>query len=498
MKKTIAKIMAAAMVLSTITAPNAFAATYEGTNYATNTKVKLKNFSIGDTVLWADGVRYDNALDLQLDSTVFTKTATGNLNAIKPADDTYTFAGKAGGTTKVSKLSFYGAGAQRVTFDAVTPTDVKSDTATYDVLVKEPSTSKQVEIEKAIMEMISDGVAEKVTVNGEYNDLVVADDLSSWYWIVFDNRGNFTPRFNWNWTKFSDWTAKLLNRGVITGRTWIVDNNGNRLMPWTGTISIRNWGTTTDDYWNGIVKLKASNNRYTPIRVHCDADTKSVAGANLGLFAQVVNNTTIQGVNWATGALTISALSNRRMHILDVNEYDLEILKSDYAKGKNLMLDKVYVFATADPLNDNGFYSAMTGWEDYFNLGVDTDLGTVAIGKIDTIHARLFKECKEKYVDAQYAKFINNGAFRKNKQLKKARIGDEKNIKKINEKAFYDCKKLATVKLSGKALKRVGKDAFKKCKNNILFKIKGNDKQVKRAAKMLLKQAPAKARYAKI
>jgi hypothetical protein len=511
MKKTIAKIMAAAMVLSTIAAPNAFAEdvlTNSGNYYDlyNNAVVNIRDFKIGNAELWANGVKQgSSSLDLSIKAVEAAKlldyTTKTDPYWTTPANDNYTLAGETGGTTKVNKLVIGDVSTQKAKVTAATPVSA-ADTKTFD-LISNPGAigaNNAYEAEAAIMEMIKNGVAKKANVNGEYNDLVVASDLSSWYRIQFNTaNGVFTPQFNPAYAKFADWYAKMLNGGVISGTTGIYDQNGNLLLNWDVTVWLTDIGTTTDDYWNGIVKLKANSNRYTPIRVHFDYVDGAIAGANLGLFTTVVNGTRIQGItNWTTGALTIAELANKRIEILDVNSNDLAILKSDWAKGKNLMLDKVYVFSTTDAINDNGFYSAMTGYEDFVNLNVDWDLGTTAIGKIDTVHAALFKKCKFKYVDAQNAKFIKNGAFRECKQLKKARIGDEKNIKKINTKSFYKCKKLATVKLSGKQLKRVGKDAFKECKSNILFKIKGNATQVKKAAKMLLKQAPSKARYAKI
>ena len=87
------------------------------------------------------------------------------------------------------------------------------------------------------------------------------------------------------------------------------------------------------------------------------------------------------------------------------------------------------------------------------------------------------------------------------KQLKKAIIGSEANkMKKINEKAFYDCKKLTTVKTSGKSLKHVGKSAFGGTtdKKNLTFKIKGNKTQFNKAVKLFKKSGVKKAKFKKI
>ena len=54
---------------------------------------------------------------------------------------------------------------------------------------------------------------------------------------------------------------------------------------------------------------------------------------------------------------------------------------------------------------------------------------------------------------------IQTKAFAKNKKLKTLVIG--KNVKKIGKKAFYNAKKLKSIKIKSKVLKKVGKKAFK-------------------------------------
>ena len=49
---------------------------------------------------------------------------------------------------------------------------------------------------------------------------------------------------------------------------------------------------TDSIYWNAFVKLKASNNRYIPIRVHVDAIDGTLNNLN-GLYAEVVNGSVI-------------------------------------------------------------------------------------------------------------------------------------------------------------------------------------------------------------
>lgn len=59
---------------------------------------------------------------------------------------------------------------------------------------------------------------------------------------------------------------------------------------------------------------------------------------------------------------------------------------------------------------------------------------------------------------------IKANAFKSNKKLEKVVIGS--NIKKIGKNAFYKCKKLGKVTFKGKKVSSIGKDAFKGIKSN--------------------------------
>ena len=159
-----------------------------------------------------------------------------------------------------------------------------------------------------------------------------------------------------------------------------------------------------------------------------------------------------------------------------------EAIKRDSVKGGRLLLDYVY-----DRTNTTESTTANTAF------------------RIRTISSRIFKDGKFQAVSglgddgAKWIRNIHNGAFRKCKQLKKVNLDTSKKIRKINEKAFYDCKKLATVKLDGRNLKKIGTNAFKGTKSNIKFKIKANTKtQYNKAVKMIKKAAPKKAKFYKI
>ena len=477
MKKTIAKIMAAAMVLSTVVAPNAQAAIKD----VTSTNLTFAYAGITDT----DG---DVANILKSGYTIdFELNETASDALVKAVSDSST-------TYDESYYSYNGV--------ALTEAGVYVNTA--GAAITNNSVTTNTNAAKVPVDSLDDAAAridtyyddDKVTVNGEYNDVVTDRSRRAWA-VPFFNGANLQMNFfrtAANASVFDEFVRKLNNGAVV--RVPVVFN-----VPGVGPVAgfVRVWFRTTvnwadTNYWNGIVKLKGNNDTYTPIRVHYAVESGAVAGANgLAIIESTGTGLIINGTRVAA-----SALANQRLELVSVNSYDLEILQSDLAKGKNLLLDKIYAFTTDGATNDNGLFSAYTQNVDWATTAVNTTLDTTSVGKITTIHATLFKGCKEKFVNAENAKFINNGAFRKNKQLKKAVIGTEKNLKKVNSKAFYDCKKLATVRLSGKTLKQVGSSAFKNCKSNMIFKIKGNSTQVKKAWAKIKKQAPAKAKYAKI
>ena len=78
---------------------------------------------------------------------------------------------------------------------------------------------------------------------------------------------------------------------------------------------------------------------------------------------------------------------------------------------------------------------------------------------------------------------VAKGALSGQKDLKKVTIG--KNVTKIQPKAFMGCKKLKTVKIKSRILKKIGKNAFKGIDPKASFRLSGNKKQ-KNAVKKLL------------
>lgn len=79
---------------------------------------------------------------------------------------------------------------------------------------------------------------------------------------------------------------------------------------------------------------------------------------------------------------------------------------------------------------------------------------------------------------------ISANAFSGSKKLKSVVIG--KNVTTIGKKAFYNCKKLKTVKIRSLKLKKVGSKAFKGIKKNAKITVPSKNKT--KYTKLLQKQ----------
>ena len=519
MKKTIAKIMAAAMVLSTIAAPNVLAASIfnsasDAAAFAKDARVYIDGqlaYKYGSWVQGNYGAYEDGAFDETEDAAnAFALTEqqmTKLLYATQDSATNYDYdeavlgGGVINAEAPVMEVATTGKTTGLTASDAVTPSAAAS--------VKDYATTATTTELSDIYKTIGVWVSKDTVENGNFNDIVV-NARSSRDCVNWRVAGGFAwPSFDFGVNGTAEIVRQLNAGNVILVPMTVQFWNGTR---WQDTALTRwmwfwnvNTATADDDYWNAIVKLKADNNRYTPIRVHVDAVEGSIAGLQ-GLYVQVVNGTTVQFVTAdrrliGTNNIAITALADNRLQIQDVQPNDLALLKSDAAKGKNLMLDEAYLFRTADALNNSSYYGAGDLVYDFSILGQNTDLGTVSIGKISDIRSRIFKECKEKLVHAKNVKWIRNGAFRKNKQLKKAILSDDTSMKKINEKAFYDCKKLNTVKVKVNTLKQVGKNAFggSTDKKGLKFNLKcGNKTQYNKAVKLFKKSGVKKAKFRKI
>lgn len=80
-------------------------------------------------------------------------------------------------------------------------------------------------------------------------------------------------------------------------------------------------------------------------------------------------------------------------------------------------------------------------------------------------------------------------AFKGNTKLKKVILG--KNVTTIGKQAFSGCKNLSSVQLKGKALKKIGSQAFKKTSAKLTVSAKKMNKKQKAALLRNLKKAGA-------
>ena len=335
----------------------------------------------------------------------------------------------------------------------------------------------------ALQETIAPYGASKVVVsNGEFNAETVNAGAFN---IVYDDDNSLIIRI-------TDDVAGNAYLDLLDGGEDLdlaINFTANTVLGGNATAWLRLQTTTTtdDNYWNGYVMLEGDNDLFTPIRVHYTTTDKAFTADGNGAYVVVADsNARRVYIDTVSGEL----LSSRRLTLVAVHPSDLALLKADFAKGKNLQLNEVFQFV--------GNHDYEANWGTSLWAMNNDSYTSVSLGQVSIINSRLFKDGKEKLVKAENVKQIHNGAFRSNKQLKKAIIGNEKNIKKINSKAFKGCKKLATVRLSGKTLKQVGSKAFDGVKNNVTFRIKGNKTQYNKAVKKIKKQAPKKAKFVRI
>lgn len=113
-------------------------------------------------------------------------------------------------------------------------------------------------------------------------------------------------------------------------------------------------------------------------------------------------------------------------------------------------------------------------------IGIQKKSGKVTIPSTITVHGITFK------VTA-----IAEKAFRNDKNLKSVVIGS--NVKKIGKQAFEKCRKLSSVTFKGKKAPTIGKAAFKGIKKKTSVQVTGSMKksQVKRLQKRMKTAAPS-------
>ena len=496
MKKTIARIMAAAMVVTSVVAPVADAnAASSIFNNMTSAEV-YANFGDGAYVspdYYLDGALLNGDIDdedyIDLEFTASDALLTGTGVEMEEVS----------GSVLTADV-YYAASSAQTTLTSSNAVTATTATSSYRTL----STTNSTDINDLIGIGTRTTTSKVTTAKGsEFKDVTIARNVLAGDWLTIDwTNGVRTITRNANYANNDELIRQITAGNIIFVRADVWVNGVNQGFVW-----VRCFNATTanadDDYWNGIVKLKADNNRYTPIRVHVDAVDGTIAGLN-GLYVQIVNGTAVNVINnrvVGTNAIATSTLQSNKLVIQDVQPDDYALLKSDVAKGKRLLLDEVYLFRVADAWNNNSLAGAGDAVYDFLTLGESTDFDTISIGKVTDIRSRLFKEGKEKLVQAKNVKWIRNGAFRKSKQLKKAILSDDVSMKKINEKAFYDCKKLNTVKVKVKTLKQVGKNAFggSTDKKGLKFNLKASNKtQYNKAVKLFKKSGVKKAKFRKI
>ena len=485
MKKTIAKIMAAAVALSTVVAPNVNATTaVNGRNpvnfqslqisqLATNANTKNHNLigvntvgsrsnpvDAGFTINYgADGNAASVTSDMYLTGTSF---ALGNdLLFFNPADLANVWVQITdAATTPVDVSDFDGDTVNGAKSAAVATlaTNNGVDNSGSTALARVQSAIKDIKTDEVKVSnianavtnkekgsAISNNVLQQTVSNGIFkvDQYIGGDIFDGGYTILADGRIQFLINTR-NATKTAQLQAAADSTSPVVFKLTMTFANGltdwNNIAIGTKEVWVRLASQEEADY-DGYVILHQDNGKNRHIGVNYKVDT--------------------------SGYATIEAANNT-------------VLKSDVVKGGRLYLDYVY---------------------DRTNTGENTALASAY--KIRTIGSRVFKDSKFQVIGglgddgANWIRNIHNGAFRSCKQLKKVNLGDQKKLRKINSKAFKGCKKLATVKLDGRGLKQVGSKAFEGCKSNITFKIKGSSSQAKKAWAKIKKQAPKKAKYSK-
>ena len=474
MKKTIAKIMAAAMVISSIAAPNVLASSANS--------YKVMNLSVGSSTIISNGV-LQTSYTGKTESNAVSVDGTALLALMEASTNSrvsWTVTDDDGDALEIGVGALADANG-----DVQTKTDTSVTAGTADT--KTVSVTGSNVAETIDLKTVS---TSKVVVNDDFN-AVIPNNI----YDVAIAGNNLVVTIN-NTAATQAAIAAAINNGDTIDLTFTVTSavDGQDITAPYFMKLVDTTATGANGYWNGFVKLKGDNNRYTPIRVHVDVyDTyanPAFALNNGFIISTGANNIIVEN--------TFTTLSSNKLTIYDVNPVDLAVLQSDYAKGKNLMLDEVYAWWEFG--NTNYYTTSLATWDSVLWNDL-TGLEIVSLGKVTDIRSRVFKSCKEKLVHAKNVKFIRNAAFRKNKQLKKAVLSDDTSMKKINEKAFYDCKKLNTVKVKVKTLKQVGKNAFggSTDKKSLKFNLKCSSKtQYNKAVKLLKKSGVKKAKFRKI
>jgi hypothetical protein len=239
------------------------------------------------------------------------------------------------------------------------------------------------------------------------------------------------------------------------------------------------------------IKLIAKRDNLTAAEVTSD---KNYLGTALGMkdsYEMTIEGTKIYwiGGQYVNGRMIVGVTDDNN-YLVDGNVYakidkvtsdgiaELELIKQ--AKNEN------------NKLKDND------------NLRGNTlDLTTIHIGnveyKVGKLGSQCLKEAKMKKLLAKNVSKVYKGALRKCKQVKTVNMKDKNKIRKINTKAFYNCKNLKHIIIDGRKLNSVGKDSFKGLKKNCKVKIKASKSKFNQDVKKIKKANPnAKLKFARI
>ena len=512
MKKTIAKVMAAAMLLTT-----AFAADVNATTFYRNVPaagiVNFRDLYLAQTQATQSGNlatyyltdndtvgSYSNPIDVGITDT--SDTLNGHIRSIDTDlhlfGDAITFGGN---------IVYFNAATGRV----VATAGIAADSTINFANVAEKDSDGNLEMTVATIAAAYPSENIKITTSGGAGGAVTGGTIGSTQYNSAEAFGGAIIQLLYNHGVFSDTittsdlnSALSSNNDISSSVMKETVNGAYKADVYIGGDVFNRFAIDNDGSFRFNVNTPSlANDTHIQNAIHGNAPIVMSVTLRFAARARVRGNVVgakrvwIRLANTAEsnydGYVILKQDNGQNLHIgvnytQDSNGYatltaaESEAIKRDSVKGGRLLLDYVY-----DRTNTTESTTANTAF------------------RIRTISSRIFKEGKFQAVSglgddgAKWIRHIHNGAFRKCKQLKKVNLDTSKKIRKINEKAFYDCKKLATVKLDGRNLKKIGTNAFKGTKSNIKFKIKANTKtQYNKAVKMIKKAAPKKAKFYKI
>ena len=134
--------------------------------------------------------------------------------------------------------------------------------------------------------------------------------------------------------------------------------------------------------------------------------------------------------------------------------------------------------------------------------GQTLELNEIYIGgflyPVTKFGAQALKEAHMKKLVAENVKKVGKGAFRKCKQVKKVDISDSNKVRKIHSKAFYGDKNLKTIAIDGRKLNTVGSGAFSGVKKNCNIKIKAKKTKYNSDVKLIKKSGAKNVKFTRV